>query len=93
MLKRNSVEKLLRTTFIVALIMAIGLPAFAAKVPASKTKAQQILEAKEAEEQTITEDESVAAPEKVAVENSGRSSRSCSSVNNAFPLNEIVLKL
>jgi len=69
MLKRNSVEKLLRTTFIVALIMAIGLPAFAAKVPASKTKAQQILEAKEAEEQTITEDESVAAPEKVAVEN------------------------
>ena len=71
MLKSNYDKKTFWVIFTAtaALIVTVTLPVTAAKVPASKTQEQQMLEAKEAQEQTITTDKSVLSPEKVAVEN------------------------
>ena len=69
MLKSNNANKSLWTMFIAALIIAGSIPVMGANLPASKTEEQQALEAKESQEQAVTTDESVPAPEKVAIEN------------------------
>ena len=55
--------------FLAVLVLATAIPAFAAKLPASKTAEQEMLEEKEAQEQAVTMDESVQAPLGVTVEN------------------------
>jgi hemolysin activation/secretion protein len=69
MLTRSNVNKSLWTLFIAVLVIAGSIPVMGVKLPASKTEEQQTLEDKEAQEQAITTDASVPAPEQVAIEN------------------------
>lgn len=55
--------------FTLILILVMAVPAIAAKVPASKTSEQEILEQKEYQEETVTTDESVPAPLEITAEN------------------------
>ena len=69
MLRINSITKSLAVIVIAIVAITVCIPVWGAKLPASKTKEQQALEAKEAQEQAVTTDESVPAPETIAVEN------------------------
>ena len=67
---RNNLKKSLWAIFIATLVIVIGLPVIAAKVPVSKTEDQQILEdKKEAQEEAVSVDESVPSPEEIAIQN------------------------
>ncbi|OQY04426.1 MAG: hypothetical protein B6I25_06975 [Planctomycetales bacterium 4572_13] len=69
MRKKVITGKIIFFSFFAVLILAAAIPAVAAKVPASKTTEQEILEEKKDSEQTVTVDESVPEPLDVAVEN------------------------
>jgi hypothetical protein len=69
MRKKVITNKVLFIGFFAILILAAAIPAFAARVPASKTTEQEIIEGKKDQEQAVTADESVPAPLEVAVEN------------------------
>ena len=69
MRKKVIANKILFVGFFTALILAAAIPAIAAKVPASKTTEQEVIEGKKDLEQAVTADESVPEPMQVAVEN------------------------
>ena len=64
-----TINKTVLLGFFAALILTTAVPAFAAKMAASKTSEQEILEEKKDLEQAVTADESVRSPLEVAVEN------------------------
>ena len=68
-MRKKVTTKILFIGFFAALTLAVAVPVFAAKVPASKTTEQEILEEKKDFEQAVTADESVPEPIEVAVRN------------------------
>lgn len=68
MRKKISTGIILFIGFFTLLILAMAIPALAAKLPVSKTIEQEILEEKETQEKTVTVDEWVPEPIRVAVE-------------------------
>ena len=69
MRKNVTTNKSLFVVLLTVLILAAGNPVFAARVPASRTTEQEILEDRKDLEKSVTVDESVPVPSKVAVEN------------------------
>lgn len=69
MVKKTNTTKALLSVLVAALLATVTQSVFAARLPASKTQEQQLLEDKETAEQTVTEDESIPPADWIAIEN------------------------